>query len=214
MLLTVIAVATLLVAVVGATFAYFSLSAKGESSTTGTVTTPKIGTATMTPKVTDLYLTLTPENMSGANKENTYYATKDSSGVGGTSSPIAIVGAKLEGAQEGDSYVCKTTVKVTASGGMLSKLQSGWAKLSLTGSGATDASDIDISSLTSTGGSSTYTGTATLTAGEGGSATVDAIVNAVLSFENTEAVQNDIAGETLTVKIEVTGGECTLQTVD
>ncbi len=214
MLLTVIAVATLLVAVVGATFAYFSLSAESESSTTGTITTPKIGTATITPGATKLYLTLTPENMSDTNKGKTYYATTEQSGIGGTATPIAIAGAKLEGAQNEDEYSCKTTVKVTAEGTMLEQLESGWAKLSLTGSGATSASDIDLSSLKDSGDGETYTGTATLTAGADGSVTVNDIVSAVLSFNNTTAEQNNVAGKSLTVNIEITGGECTLQTGD
>ena len=48
MLLTVIAVATLLVAVVGATFAYFSITVSGEAtSTAATATTAKIPTITL-----------------------------------------------------------------------------------------------------------------------------------------------------------------------
>lgn len=49
MLLTVIAVATLLVAVVGATFAFFSITADVESGTQATVvtTTPDVGTVTL-----------------------------------------------------------------------------------------------------------------------------------------------------------------------
>ena len=101
-------------------------------------------------------------------------------------------------------------------------LQAGWATLKLTGSGATepDASNIDIKDIVTSGG--TYTGTAVVkatTAGQspdtdGYSGTAN-ILSAVLSFTNkVDAPQNDVAGKTLTVTINVTGGECTLQTGD
>ena len=213
MLLTVIAVATLLVAVVGATFAYFSLTATNESSTTGTISTPKIGTATISSVNSSLTLTLTPEDMSKENINHIYYASTNGEGKD-SSSAITIAKADLKDAQDGSTYKCEANVEVTATGGMLDALQSGWAKLSLTGTGVdgsvSEAGDIDIATLKN-GQKGSYTGTATLTADTSGTGTSD-ILSAVLSFTNVDANQSAVAGQTLTVTIKVTGGTCTLQT--
>ena len=222
MLLTVIAVATLLVAVVGATFAYFSLTATGESKTTGTITTPKIGTATITGENNTLTLNLTAEDMVKGVGDKIYYASASGDSNKTTGNAINIAKVDLKGAQENAEYSCKTTVTVSVSGTMKDSLQAGWATLKLTGSGATepDASNIDIKDIVTSGG--TYTGTAVVkatTAGQspdtdGYSGTAN-ILSAVLSFTNkVDAPQNDVAGKTLTVTINVTGGECTLQTGD
>ena len=70
MLLTVIAVATLLVAVVGATFAYFSIVQQGGSGSSQTTFTGDMadvgnyGTTTLNPMITNLKLTLSAADMS------------------------------------------------------------------------------------------------------------------------------------------------------
>ena len=75
MLLTVIAVATLLVAVVGATFAFFAIQATSESNAKATITgsteNANVGSVALTGNTT-LKLNLTAENMSKANPGKTY----------------------------------------------------------------------------------------------------------------------------------------------
>lgn len=75
MLLTVIAVATLLVAVVGATFAYFTASTatKGQSTAVSTQVTGNPGTFTATTNTTAMWVRLTHEEMAQA-KVGNYYA--------------------------------------------------------------------------------------------------------------------------------------------
>ena len=64
MLLTVIAVATLLVAVVGATFAYFSVTVGGSSTTTPvTGGTDKLATLTYKTGTANAYLQMTGTDM-------------------------------------------------------------------------------------------------------------------------------------------------------
>ena len=70
MLLTVIAVATLLVAVVGATFAYFTATSKGENSTEIKVTTDSLNSTTST--ATGINMTITLEQMKEVNKGQVY----------------------------------------------------------------------------------------------------------------------------------------------
>ncbi len=220
LLLTVIAVATLLVAVVGATFAYFSLSTTGGSNTTATISTPKIGQATITTKEPTLLLTLTAQDMDKSKAGTTYYASKDGI-TPGSATAIPIAQVTLSGAQDTAKYSCTTTVTVTADKSdsfddvpnMLSSLKQGWAKLTLSGS---VNKTIDIADLKETN-TQTETGTYTLDVSTTGSVTQD-ILKAVLSFTNTadtelnngDGNQNDVAGKTLKVKVEVKEGTCTL----
>lgn len=77
MLLTVIAIATLLVAVVGATFAYFSIQSdnSGIKATDVTGTAKSTGAITMVSLGKDLSLTLTGAEMVESAQNTTYYAT-------------------------------------------------------------------------------------------------------------------------------------------
>ncbi len=217
MLLTVIAVATLLVAVVGATFAYFSLSTTGGSNTTATISTPKVGQALISTKQESLQLTLTAQDMDKSKAGTTYYASTDGA-TKDSATPIPIAEVTLSEAQDTAKYSCTTTVKVTADNteedtNMLSSLEKGWAKLTLGGS---VTADIDIADLKDTN-TREETGTYELEVSSAGSVTKD-ILSAVLSFTNTadtEEVpnsgnQNAVAGKTLKVKVEVKEGTCTL----
>ncbi len=83
MLLTVIAVATLLVAVVGATFAYFSIVQGGDGETTtnfnGQVEdTKNYGTAQLNQKIASLKLNLTAADMAETLKGTQYWASESS----------------------------------------------------------------------------------------------------------------------------------------
>ncbi len=218
LLLTVIAVATLLVAVVGATFAYFSLSTGGDSSTTATISTPKVGTALITAKADALQLSLTAQDMDKTNAGTTYYAS-----VSGTdkknSTAIPIAQVALSNAQDTAKYSCTTTVTVTADNAdedtnMLSSLQQGWAKLTLSGS---VNEEIDIANLKTDNTKTFENAPYTLEVSSAGSVTKD-ILSAVLSFKNTADAeemagsgnQNAVAGKTLKVKVQVKEGTCTL----
>ena len=221
MLLTVIAVATLLVAVVGATFAYFSLSASGNSSTEATISTPKVGTALITTKAKALQLSLTAQDMDKTNKGKTYYASVDGEEKD-NSDAIPIAQVALSNAQDSAKYTCTTKVTVTADDeenigsvpNMLSSLQEGWAKLTLSGS---VSETIDIASLKETN-TQTKEGTYTLEVPSAGSVTKD-ILSAVLSFANVDDSevhgqgqegQNAVAGKALKVTVKVEEGTCTL----
>ncbi len=212
MLLTVIAVATLLVAVVGATFAYFSLSTSGsESTTTGTVTTSKIGSIAFTSDTTDLTLSVSGQDMLKGSADKTYYAVKGAvdSGSHGTQEAIEIAKVELSGAKTGDTYTCKNnTLTVTPSGNMLTELakhaDSKWVQLAIDGTMVTPKT-IDFSSdegqeaVTVTVPDITFTDNGTKN------------ITAVLSLVNkVDAVQDDIAEKTLSVEIKFTPGTCEL----
>ena len=79
LLLTVIAVATLLVAVIGATFAYFTATASGTASSQVTVTTKSIDTVNTTASAIDMTINLT--DMLQANGKSDYTVFKSATGT-------------------------------------------------------------------------------------------------------------------------------------
>ena len=125
MLLTVIAVATLLVAVVGATFAYFSLSVSGSAgTTTAQASTEKVPLITLAKGESTFGMTVTAEDMdkTNASSSNKSMWANTSSSSGGSSSggvwsdakqnvPIAKLSATDVGA--GVTYTCNFTTSIT-----------------------------------------------------------------------------------------------------
>ncbi len=125
MLLTVIAVATLLVAVVGATFAYFSLTVSGDSVTTqATATTGKLPVITLAQGQNTLGMTVTAEDMdktSADSSDKSMWA--NTSGAGGGSSSGGVWSAtrqnveiaKLSAVNVDDkvTYTCQFTISIT-----------------------------------------------------------------------------------------------------
>ncbi len=237
MLLTVIAVATLLVAVVGATFAYFSLSMNGSSTTTtATVEAKTIGTATIATKQENLTLKLTPQEMSkeaSSEGDKTYYAVAgnvDDSSDHSTSTPIEISDISYTGGEEGTTYKCPVQTEVSVSGDMYEHLREGWTQLILVGDAVNKSSGsapgttwtaesselkVDLQQALSAGPqaptkSVKFKGEVTVT---GATMAATNILKASLSLTNKQdAEQNDIANSNLQVTVKVTpDGECKYQ---
>ncbi len=201
MLLTVIAVATLLVAVVGATFAYFTVNnASGTAKTTVTATAEKVGTVTLDGTKT-LKLNVTAQEMAEANKK-TYYAVEstDPKGNSTDATPIVIATASIDEPGE-SSYTCTATFTVAASGGMASVLAEGDAKVKLSGA-ATDEFDLSESQLES---KSTAVATFHLSKGQ-----TSETLSALVSLTNTDQIQNSLAGQELNINISAETITCTI----
>lgn len=113
MLLTVIAVATLLVAVVGATFAYFSVTATNNATnTTVTGSAESMGAITLTTNTSALKLNLDATQMAQAKNGTSYYATVDGT-ASTTANSFDLATASVA---DGDTkYDCEYSYKVTAS---------------------------------------------------------------------------------------------------
>ncbi len=135
-LLTVIAVATLLVAVVGATFAYYSLNVE---HATGTVNvgaqTDELGQIALTSKTGSLSMTVFPADMANFGEVRDYYATSDGQlSQTQQKNEIASVSFTKAGAKD-TKYLCTSKVKVTLEkneGSMGSALRLGDAAFVLT----------------------------------------------------------------------------------
>ncbi len=110
----VIGVFAILIFVVGATYAYFSIGINN-TTTDSTVsgTTNKYGTASLTTNTSKLYLKFTNDEMSEDYKGTTYYANSDTAGTPLTTNPNYILAtASL---QDGDLPLdCEYNFKVTA----------------------------------------------------------------------------------------------------
>lgn len=121
MLLTVIAVATLLVAVVGATFAYYSVVNGTDSSTTNVNTsTEKIGTVTLQNLIPSLYLNVTATQMAQDNAGDDFYAVAGNDATAtasATSVTHDIAKIKSENGETDTVYYCSFDVTVTTTNG-------------------------------------------------------------------------------------------------
>ena len=202
MLLTVIAVATLLVAVVGATFAYFAVSVEqgtaGSTNVTGS-TPEQPGTVTFANENANLYLKLSAADM-GQGSEKTYYAvtTQDSRGTDAT--PVNIIKASVSGGPSGVTYTCKGKVNVTLTGEMVEQLEANEAKVVLAGLTGTGL-EKDLNDVKSAGSYSIDDATFTVTEG------TDLHITALVSLANTAANQTTrLAGKDLTVQIALGEG--------
>ena len=225
MLLTVIAIATLLVAVVGATFAYFSISADATGVTTTNVNgqATSTGAITMVTNTENLYLKLSAAEMSQAaagESGKIYYATKTATTEQMTNnylenqSAATFDLATFSLASGETKYDCtyKYTVKITTSGVNTSAITGNLAddiKIVFAGTGIQDTKTMTIGELITAGETGIeLSGTALdLTAGVAQKITVYS------SFENTTAVQDALSGINYNITItpdKDTSFKCTL----
>lgn len=207
MILTIVAVATLLVAVIGASFAYFSLSVGGTASTTANVTTANPGNITIDGTEETISLHVTAANMSLANAGKTYYATESGS-VSETDTPITIATAKLTGGDANASYTCDYTIEVKSTT-QLTNVKNGDIFIKFAGDGISTDGTIDLSTLTQSGSSGyikNVNGKFTL---EGAEANKDLKASLYIVNKNGDAGdQNYLAGQTISITITVTGKTC------
>ena len=214
MLLTVIAIATLLVAVVGATFAYFSISADANGVTTTNVNgqATSTGAITMVTNTENLYLKLSAAEMSQAAASTSgkiYYATTTATTPEMTHNYLEDQAAAtfdlatFSLASGETKYDCtyKYTVKITTTGVDTSKITGNLAddiKIVFAGTGIQDTKTMTIGELITAGETGIeLSGTALdLTAGVAQKITVYS------SFENTTEVQDALSG--INYKITIT----------
>lgn len=211
MLLTVIAVATLLVAVVGATFAYYSVSGDHVyNSSAINTTTGKIGTVTYTATQNQLYLNVRSAQMANT-AQGTYYSTTANEDAGTEAVDHTIGTFALTGAGDGDKYKCTFTWGINVaetSTGKLTNLENNESVINFSTSGGS-FSGIESSyytkavSTTPINNSSAYV---ILTANASGNAT--ATITGYQTFVNNNTIQNDLAELGLTTTVQVTSVSC------
>ena len=227
MLLTVIAVATLLVAVVGATFAYFSLSTSVDSGTSSAqVETGNPGTVTVKGNGKKLYLKVNAADMSETNKTKTYYAISENESSpsyedlestdsikADTEKKYEIANITLAGAAENTKYTCEYKITVSAEEDLKGLTANDLVLKIYSGDTAEEAStlvkSVDLNTIT---GENPYktevTGTFDLT-----STSTTKYLVASLSLLNSGINQADtLANKDLTITINTAGdgNQCTV----
>jgi len=190
---TLVAIITLVMLTVGATYAYFSVSATNNFGTkTITATTPTLGSVALS-SGSNLYLNLSRVNMMTAN-QGTYYAVTNSAGTATkTQTTTNIATATVTG--EG-TFSCDYTINVAYSGTMKAALTAaGTAILNV------DGTDYDVYSTTFP---KTISGTIT-----GLTKTAAKSLTASLRFVNTNTVQDALIDKTMTLTFTATAFKCT-----
>lgn len=207
MLLTVIAVATLLVAVVGATFAYFTVTGTNTTTTTNVTTTAEnVGLVSLTQGAENFYLNLKAHHMANTEAAKTvYYGTTDNSDAttnGPTSTEIAKV--EVTGGSENATYYCNFNYSITTNGAegnkaeALNLLKEAGKLVVTSGAGVNGIADTYVLGTDITNG----TGTVTLTGPSSAS------ISAYVQFENLDKNQSDMAGASFTTSVKITGFSC------
>ncbi len=221
MLLTVIAVATLLVAVVGATFAYFSLTVDNQSTATkAQVKATNPSTVLLTDKKVSLKMDLGVAQMA-SDAQGKYYALDNTdyteAGEGEKFSynevkPYEIAEFTVQNGESSVKYTCAYTVTVTAGTNLKAvlaetgSLVSGDLVLTIKGDGIGEEGkkELDLSTLKAENYEDVINGSITIASGETKKVTTE------LYLENRDTGQNKLAGKTLDATVVVTGGDCQL----
>ena len=214
MLLTVIAVATLLVAVVGATFAFFTASNTATGTTSAETTTTKVGSVAFTGGG-NLHIKLFENDMKELKDEDdntiskTYWGTADpdknyvDAAEKVESTKVVISGSDTTNVPH---YSCDVTLTVTK-GGQASELKSGDAQVVFTLSNGATIQDvtsgqpIDLTDLDSSYTLHYEKDGDTVAAGE-------VLLETAINFTNKTTAQDHFAGLGYTVSIENSAVDC------
>ena len=213
MLLTVIAVATLLVAVVGATFAYYSVQGGANSSTTAINTsTGAAATVTYTAGEDQLYLKVTAAQMAQT-AQGIYYAQDSNIDASPAATDYVLGTFTVTGAGDSDVHRCTFDWTITTNGN-LKQLEDNTTngRISVTaGTAQTDTGTLSgLPGATVPFKGSAQSGTGTFVATGNQAATI----HGTASITNTNAVQsttgNDISGlSDVVTTFNVTNVVCT-----
>ena len=218
MLLTVIAVATLLVAVVGATFAYFAIStdegANSKTTITGNTQEAQVGSVALKGNQ-NLAMKLTAEDMSKANQDNVFYANLDGTATMTAEQKLTVGTATLTGGSDNITYSCKAGYKITYEDKSANiEWQQGEAVLKLHGDANVTIQEedatttgYDLSTLKGQEAGQTVNVTFKLSSGDLGIKTAD--LKASLAIKNTTNEQQDrLANKEFTVNLQADSFEC------
>ena len=209
MLLTVIAVATLLVAVVGATFAYFNVYNESTAQNSAVnANVQNVGLVSLTGGDT-LNLTVTAEEMASS-KGGAKYSAKN--GEGATVAKVAT--ASLTGGDEGVVYNCEFDLAVTNTGNMTGlKATDGGVNVTI-GGGATVAPNTGFAAGTYISPEEIVTGTYTISFTMERDAQETQVVDLVtvgadiLNDVTDGTQQTRLAGKNLALGFTVSGFRC------
>ena len=201
-ILTSIALVTLLVIVIGATYSYFTGSNTISGTTNLTITTEKIGTITITNPTEVISMKLTAADMDELSKGVSYYATTSGANNASTAEYNPVSRLKIENGEDNTVYNCSYTINVEKS----ELIKSGDASLIFTLDGAsiegiTSGAEIDMY-----GAASSYIVKFNYT----GNIDAKDIVKVAIKYNNTSEDQRYLSGQTLITTITNSELDCTI----
>lgn len=198
---TLIAVVFMLVLIVGATYAYVSVTSNNSFGTpTIKSSIPSIGSVTIN-KGTDLTLNLTLSQVQKPSSDVVYYATASGPSTQATSPVIATATVTGEG-----TFTCSYTISVSASGELFTNsVGLGGGLLYLTINGGTNGASATTHDFNTAWSNKTVTGT--LTGITSGAAKT---ITAQLYYKNSATIdQTKLNGKSGTVTFTMTDFSCT-----
>jgi len=206
MLLTVIAVATLLVAVVGATFAYFTATAQNQGETINvTGSTTSVGAPTLSTPTTAMHINLTGTEMAQGAQGSEYFSAVDAQvPYLASATPVNIAKMTVDGGDATVTYTCdyELTIARGTTDTMIAGMAAGDGKLVLAGDTITGTKEHDLTTITAEGVKVAGQVTDLSTASE-------EFVTAYVQINNTENPQN-FAGTNLAVEVKATTFNCVI----
>ena len=205
--------------VVGATFAYFSVSLNQDTTTT-TVTgkVGKVPTITLENSTPNLYINLSTTDMAKENQKTYWALTTNGTGDTGrstTKKEYNIATITTSNSDEGTNFSCTGNVKVTlesGAGSMGEKLVKGDAKVIVKGYDLQDetGTEIDLADLRDDESGSKIIPLANFKfVGD-----TSKNITAEVQLTNTGETQNDLAEKTLSVTIETESMKCDVTNAD
>jgi len=208
MVLTVIAIVTLSLLVIAATFAYFQAMNSASGSTTVTTQNETIGSVIVTNPTESLYLKLSAYDMQENKKNTSYYATPLKNTEGSTYSTgkvnNVISNYEISGGADDTVYSCSYKLSVVAP----SNIQKGDMTLELTGIGS-KIEGLSTLSIDLAETKNKYTVTFSRIGNGSGNLLAGDII-----FNNTNKDQSYLAGQNINASISLTGLNCVIEKIE
>ncbi len=210
-ILTIIGIATLLAAVVGATFAFYSITSNDNTTeTTVTGEAESLGGTLLTNPTQDLHINLAATDMNMANQGKTYYAAKETDkNYEETAKSHVITQAEVSNGEIGSKYLCTSNLKIALSGTMKDELVAGDGKVTLIPSAnvTIGTTEYDLKTLAdATDGEISIPVTYKITKATAENAIET--ISAQVSINNTTTDQLKLAGKQVVVKMNVSEFGC------
>ena len=210
--LTIIGIATLLAAVVGATFAFYSITQTGDvTSTNVTGQTEGLGGTTLSNPTQDLHINLSTIDMNKANEGKTYYSTKNSTeNYKETEEYEIITKAEVSGGDVGSKYLCNSNLKIEVddTSTMKDAIVAGDGKVKIKPSDNVTIGTLEYDLKTLIDATNGITLPVVYKITKATEDNAQESISAVMSINNTTSDQIGLAGKTLKVKLSVSEFGC------
>ena len=206
MFMTIVAVSTLIVAVVGATFAYFTSADTATGTTKVETTTKKVGSIILNNPTNNISMKITAEQMAEDNKGAEYYATTSSADYVLSKEYIPVSSFTITGGENDAIYLCTYRLNIEKS----PIIKKGDATLTI--DYTLDKPKPDYTSIIGYRTFDLFEAPAyiDLTFEATGDVTDYVVASISLKYNNVDGNQDHLIGKTINLKITNSDLECTI----